>query len=305
MLTYTEISSNKLKTDLLIGLFILFIIAIGYFFDMAYNSPIILIVAVLFSTITALFSYYNSDKITLAVSKAQKVDRQANPELYRIVENLAITAGLPTPTIYVINDVAMNAFATGRDPKHAVVCVTTGLLQKMDREELQGVIAHELSHVGNYDIRLSTILVVLAGSIALISNIFLRSTFFSGIGNRRNSNDQSGAIFLVIGLVLAILSPIAATMIQLAVSRKREYLADASGALLTRYPEGLASALEKIRDENMPLKEANTATAHLYISNPLQGSRPGSKPSLFAGLFDTHPPIDERIKRLREMDHPE
>jgi heat shock protein HtpX len=304
MLTYTEISRNKIKTDLLIGLFIVFIIAIGYFFDMAYNSPIILIIAILFSTITALISYYNSDKITLAVSKAQKVDRATNQELYRIVENLAITAGLPTPTIYIINDSAMNAFATGRDPKHAVVCVTSGLLAKMNREELEGVIAHELSHVGNYDIRLSTLLVVLAGSIALISNIFLRSTFFSGFGNRRNSNDQGAAIFLIIGLVLAVLSPIAATLIQLAVSRKREYLADASGALLTRYPEGLASALEKIRDENMPLKEANSATAHLYISNPLQGERPGKKPSLFAGLFDTHPPIDERIKRLRGMDHP-
>lgn len=304
MLTYTEISSNKIKTDLLIGLFILFIIVIGYFFDMAYNSPIILIIAVLFSTITALISYYNSDKITLAVSKAQKVDRATNQELYRIVENLAITAGLPTPTIYVIDDAAMNAFATGRDPKHAVVCVTSGLLAKMNREELEGVIAHELSHVGNYDIRLSTLLVVLAGSIALISNIFLRSTFFSGFGSRRNNNDQGQAIFLIVGIILAVLSPIAATLIQLAVSRKREYLADASGALLTRYPEGLASALEKIRNENMPLKEANSATAHLYISNPLQGNRPGAKPSLFAGLFDTHPPIDERIRRLRGMDHP-
>jgi heat shock protein HtpX len=304
MLTYTEISRNKVKTDLLIGLFILFIIVIGYFFDMAYNSPIILIIAVLFSTITALISYYNSDKITLAVSKAQKVDRATNQELYRIVENLAITAGLPTPTIYIIDDAAMNAFATGRDPKHAVVCVTSGLLAKMNREELEGVIAHELSHVGNYDIRLSTLLVVLAGSIALISNIFLRSTFFSGFGRSRNNNNQGAAIFLIIGLILAVLSPIAATLIQLAVSRKREYLADASGALLTRYPEGLASALEKIRDENMPLKEANSATAHLYISNPLQGERPGKKPSLFAGLFDTHPPIDERIKRLRGMDHP-
>jgi len=304
MLTYTEISSNKIKTDLLIGLFILFIVVIGYFFDMAYNSPVILIIAVLFSTITALISYYNSDKITLAVSKAQKVDRATNQELYHVVENLAITAGLPTPTIYIIDDAAMNAFATGRDPKHAVVCVTTGLLAKMDRQELEGVIAHELSHVGNYDIRLSTLLVVLAGSVALISNIFLRSTFFSGIGRNRNNNDQGAAIFFIIGIILAILSPIAATLIQLAVSRKREYLADASGALLTRYPEGLASALEKIRDENMPLKEANSATAHLYISNPLQGERPGKKPSLFAGLFDTHPPIDERIKRLRGMDHP-
>lgn len=298
MLTYTEISHNKIKTDLLIAVFIAFVIAVGFIFSYIYNSPGILIFAVIFSIASALFSYYNSAKITLAVSKATKVDRQSNQELYRIVENLAIAGGLPTPDIYIINDQAMNAFATGRDPKHAVVCVTSGLLANMNKDELQGVIAHELSHVGNYDIRLSTMLVILAGTVALLANLFLRFSFFSG-GQRRSNNSQANAIFMIIGIVFAILSPIAATIIQLSISRKREYLADASGALLTRYPEGLASALEKIRDQEMPLKEANSATAHLFIANPLKGHN--DHRGWFSGLFDTHPPIDDRIRRLRGM----
>jgi heat shock protein HtpX len=299
MLTYTEISHNKIKTDLFIAIFIAFIIALGFAFDYAYNSPGILVFAVLFSVVSAVFSYYFSDSITLSMSHAEPVERKDNPVLYNIVDNLAITAGLPTPKIYIINDPAMNAFATGRDPKHAVICVTAGLLQKMDKQELEGVIAHELSHVGNYDIRLSTIVVVLAGTVTLLADWFLRFSFFGG--RRKNSNDGSSIIFLIIGLLLAVLSPIAATIIQLAISRKREYLADASGALLTRYPEGLASALEKIQKESMPMAEASKATAHLYIANPLQGPD-GKTKSLFAGLFDTHPPIEERIKRLREMD---
>jgi len=298
MLTYTEISSNKIKTDLFIALFVAFIIALGLVFDYAYGNSSILIFAVAFSLISALFSYYMSDKITLAISNAIPVARKDNPTLYNIVDNLAIAGGLPTPRIYIINDPAMNAFATGRDPKHAGVCVTSGLLQKMNKQELEGVIAHELSHVGNYDIRLSTIVVVLAGTITLLADWFLRFSFFSG--RRRNNNDGGSTLFLVLGLILALLSPIAATMIQLAISRKREFLADASGALLTRYPEGLASALEKIQAESMPMAEANKATAHLYISNPLKGAD-GKSRSLFAGLFDTHPPIEERIKRLRDM----
>jgi heat shock protein HtpX len=305
MLTYTEISNNKVKTDILIGIFIAVIIVIGYVFSVIYGSYAIMVIAILFSTITALFSYYNSDKIALSASKATKVDRATNQELYRVVENLAIAGGLPTPEIYIINDPAMNAFATGRDPKHAVVCVTSGLLANMNREELEGVIAHELSHVGNYDIRLSTIVVVLAGSLALISSFFLRSSMF-GFTPRRGNNNGNNGIFLIVGLLLAILAPISATLIQLAISRKREFLADASGALLSRYPEGLASALEKIRDADMPVREANTATAHLYFTNPLKGenTRGGKHPSVFAGLFDTHPDINERIRRLRGMDMP-
>lgn len=306
MLTYTEISSNKIKTDVLIGLFIAVIVVIGYVFSVIYGSYAIMVIAILFSTITALFSYYNSDKIALSASKAVKVDRATNQELYRVVENLAIAGGLPTPEIYVINDPSMNAFATGRDPKHAVVCVTSGLLANMNREELEGVIAHELSHVGNYDIRLSTIVVVLAGSLALISSFFLRSSMF-GFGERRgNNNGGSNGLFLIFGLILAILAPISATLIQLAISRKREFLADASGALLSRYPEGLASALEKIRDADMPVAEASPATAHLYFTNPLKGDnvRRGQQRSVFAGLFDTHPDINERIRRLRGMDMP-
>ncbi len=302
MLIYTEIASNKRKTALFITLFLVFIIALGYFFNVALNNPGILVFAVLFSVITALLSYFYSDKITLAISQAKPVTREANQELYRTVENLAITAGLPTPSIYIIEDRAMNAFATGRDPNHAVICVTSGLLANTNKQELEGVIAHEMSHVGNYDIRLSTIIVVLAGLITLLADWFLRFTFFGGA---RRSNDGEGGqiqiIFLIIGIALAILSPIIATIIQLAISRKREYLADASGALLTRYPEGLASALEKIQANQMPLREANKATAHLYISNPLQ-DRAGKSRGIFAGLFDTHPPIEERIRRLRSMD---
>lgn len=301
MLVYREIASNKRKTAILIASFLIIIIALGYIFNVALNNPSILVFAVLFSIISALLSYYFSDKITLAISQAKPVDRQSNQELYRIVENLAITAGLPTPNIYIIEDQAMNAFATGRDPNHAVICVTSGLLNNMNKEELQGVIAHEMSHVGNYDIRLSTIIVVLAGIITLLGDWFLRFTFFGGA--RRNNDNEGGQIqivFLILGIAFAILAPIVATIIQLSISRKREYLADASGALLTRYPEGLASALEKIEQNQMPLAEANKATAHLYISNPLK-TRSGKTTGIFSGLFDTHPPIEDRIKKLREM----
>ena len=311
MIAYTEVSSNKRKTALLITSFLVLVMALGYVFDMAYGNPAILVLAVVFAVGSALFSYYFSDSITLAMSSATPVDRRSNPELYRVVENLCITAGLPTPRIYVIDDPAMNAFATGRDPAHAVVCVTSGLLQSMDKVELEGVIAHELSHVGNYDIRLSTIIVVLVGLISLMSDWFLRATMFGG-GRRRSSKDggQLQVIFFVIGIVLAIISPIIAAIIQLAVSRKREYLADASGALLTRYPEGLARALEKISQHDVALSEANKATAHLYFVNPLslsdnQGSasqaNSQSSGSWFVGLFNTHPPIQDRIKKLREM----
>ncbi len=304
MLVYSQIGSNKRKTWALIFSFLIVIIAFGFVFGQAFNNPGILVFAVLFSVGSALVSYFFSDKITLAISRAVPVSRQSNPELYHIIENLCIASGLPTPGIYTINDDVMNAFATGRDPKHAIICVTSGLLSKMDKTELQGVIAHELSHIGNYDIRLSTIVVVLVGLLTLLADWFLRFSFFGG---RRRSNDSEGGqiqtIFFIIGLVLAIVAPVIALVIQLAISRKREFLADASGALLTRYPEGLASALEKLKQNQTPLAEANKATAHLYITNPLKsGDEKQSSNGFFANLFNTHPPLDERIKRLREMD---
>ena len=300
MLTYTEISKNKSYSALLIFIFLIFIIGLGWIFSQAYNEPALLIAAVLFSSISALISYYFSDSITLALSKAHEVDRTTNQELYRTVENLTITAGLPLPKIYIIDDSAPNAFATGRDPKHAVICFTTGILQKLNKTELEAVTAHELSHVGNYDIRFMTLVVVLVGIVTLLADWFLRISFWGGGRRSRDNNGGNGAaIFMLIGLILAILSPIIATLIKLAVSRKREFLADASGVLLTRYPDALASALEKISQDPEPLEAANKATAHLYIVNPIKGKSGGV--SWFANLFNTHPPIEERIKRLRGM----
>lgn len=301
MLTYDLINKNKRESWFLIFIFLLVIISLGFLFAQAYNAPQILIFAVVFSTLSSFISYYFSDSITLAMSGAKEVDRQSAQELFRLVENLTITAGLPMPKVYIIDDSAPNAFATGRDPKHAVVCVTTGILQKLDKTELEGVIAHELSHIGNYDIRVMTLVVVLVGTITLLADWMLRASFFGG---RRKSNSEGGnqfqAIFAIAGLILALLSPLIATLIKLAVSRKREYLADASGALLTRYPEGLARALEKISRDEEPLEAANKATAHLYIVNPLKANS-GKSSGWFAGLFNTHPPIEERIKKLREM----
>lgn len=287
---YTEISSNKRKTALLITFFLALIIGLGYVFARAQSAPLLLPIAVGFSVLMSLGSYYYSDRIVLAMSHAKEVKRTDDPDLYRSVENLAIAAGLPSPKVYLIEDSAMNAFATGRDPKHAVLAITTGLRSKLTKQELEGVMSHELSHVGNYDIRLSTIIVVLVGVVTLLSDWMLRASFW----RRRDSRDSGGQIFALVGLVLAILSPIAATLIQLAISRRREYLADASGALLTRYPEGLASALKKIAADTEPLEVANKATAHLYFANPLKGSG-------ISKLFDTHPPIADRIKRLEEM----
>lgn len=301
MLTYQYIGKNKAESWVLIFLFLVIITALGFVFAQAYNNPQILIFAVLFSMASALISYYFADSITLALSQAQEVSRQANPQLYNIVENLCIAAGLPTPRIYIIQDSAPNAFATGRNPQHAVICFTTGILQKLDKAELEGVAAHELSHIGNYDIRVMTLVVVLVGTITLLADWFLRASWFGG---RRRSNDREGGIsqwLFIIGIILALLSPIIATLIKLAVSREREYLADASGALLTRYPEGLARALEKISADQEPLEVANKATAHLYIVNPLKEHEGSSSVGWFAGLFNTHPPIADRIKRLREM----
>lgn len=298
MITYNAIGQNKRKSVLLIFVFLLIITALGYLFSRAYGQPSILVFAVTFSVVSALISYYFSDSITLAMSHARQVDRKSAPELYNVVENLTIAAGLPLPRIYIIDDTAINAFATGRDPKHAVVCVTTGCLQRLNKTELEGVLAHELSHVGNYDIRFMTLVVVLVGIITLLADWFIRIGMWGG--RRRDDREgNAGQIFAIAGLVLALLSPLIATLMQLAVSRQREYLADASGALLTRYPEGLASALEKIAADKEPLEAANKATAHLYIANPLKNQHDGV--GLFANLFNTHPPVQERIKRLREM----
>jgi heat shock protein HtpX len=294
---YTQADSNTRKTWFLITGFLVFVIFIGWLFGHVLGNDSILYIAVFLSIFMSIGSYWYSDKIVLSMAKAMPVEHKDNPELYHIVENLCITAGLPLPKIYIIPEMQSNAFATGRDKNHAVVAVTKGLLQRLDKTELQGVLAHELSHIGNKDMLLSTVVVILAGVIAMASNMFLRISFFGG---NRNSNDDSkaGAILAILGLVAAILAPIAATLIQLAVSRKREFLADASGALLTRYPEGLASALEKISSDATPMKTANTATSHLYISSPFRGKQ---TTSWFTKLFMTHPPVEERVKALRDM----
>jgi len=298
MTLYTNISSNKRKTVMYVTGFLVFIIFVGWAFSIIFQNPFILYIAVGFSFFQALISYYFSDKIALSISRAKPIEKKDNPTLYRVVENLCIAAGLPTPKIYIINDTAPNAFATGRDPEHSAIAVTSGILEKLNKQELEGVIAHELSHVGNYDIRLQTIVVVLVGIIALLSDLFLRLSFY-GFGDRDRS--QAGAFLLIAGIVLALLSPIFAVLIQLAISRKREFLADASGALLTRYPEGLASALEKISADTEPLEVANKATAHLYFDNPLKGQKGKNALGWFSKLFLTHPPAQERIKALREM----
>lgn len=282
------------------GLFVVFITTLVYIYGKAAGGGLSLAgFALIFSGLTSFGSYYYSDKIVLSLSKAVQIQKKDYPEFYRIVENLCIGAGLLMPKLYVIDDSAPNAFATGRDPKHAVVCATTGILEKLSKTELEGVIAHELSHIRNYDIRLMSIVVVLVGVVALLADFFMRSLWYGGHRNHRDSKSSAQGIFLLIGIILAILSPIIATLIQLAISRKREFLADASGALLTRYPEGLASALEKIGKDKEPLEAANNATAHLYIANPFKGKR--FDHHWFASLFNTHPPIEERIKILRSM----
>jgi heat shock protein HtpX len=244
-----------------------------------------------------LFAYYKGDAVTLISSKAKPLEKEQNPDLYNLVENLAITAGLPTPKIFVIHDPSPNALATGRDPQHSSVAVTTGLLKIMERRELEGVLAHEMSHIGNYDIRIMTIVVVLVGTIMLLSDVMLRSMRFRGQGQDNRDNQQIQVILVLVGLLLAILSPILAQIIKLAVNRSREYLADASGALLTRYPEGLAAALEKIAAYDQPMVRANHATAHLFLVNPFD---PKVRRK-FEHWFSSHPPIEERIKKLRNM----
>lgn len=297
---YTNRDSNIRKTWLLVTLFLVVVIGIGWVFSWIYGNPGILYIAVIFSILMNIAAYWWSDKIALKMAGAKPITRENARDLYNIVENLSITAGLPVPKIYIIPEKQPNAFATGRNPKHAVVAVTEGLLERLDRSELEGVLAHELSHVGNYDMLLSTAVVVLVGFIAIVSNIFLRSRLFGGFGSReeREGGGQAQAIMMIVGIVLAILAPIAATLIQLAISRKREFLADASGALLTRYPEGLAGALIKISSDSTPLKTANTATAHLYFDDPFKGKQ---RASWLVKLFMTHPSIEERVKALRNL----
>ena len=300
MTLYTHAESNIRKTWLYLAGFLIFIIFLGWLISYLAGSYIILLLAVSYSFFISFLSYWYSDKIVLAVSGAKLVEKKDSPELYRLVENLCITAGLPLPKIYIIAEAQPNAFATGRDPKHAVVVVTQGLLERLERVELEGVIAHELSHIGNRDALLQTIVVVLAGVAVMITDIFLRMNFW-GSFRSRNNNRQGGqlqVIFMLIGLVLAILAPIFATLIRLAISRKREFLADASGALLTRYPEGLAKALEKISQDPHPLKTANNSTAHLFIVSPFQGK---SSQNWLTKLFMTHPPVEERVRALGEM----
>lgn len=273
--------------------FFVVIIGLGWVFAEMYKNPIILYVAVVFSVGMNIFSYWYSDKIVLAMYRAKPITEADNMTLWDTVENLAITAGLPMPKVYIIPDSAPNAFATGRNKDHAAVAVTSGLLERLNKAELEGVIAHELAHIDNKDILISTIVVVLVGFVSILSDFFLRSMWFGG---HRDRDDRGGNILALVGIVLAILSPIVATIIQLAISRKREYLADASGALLTRYPEGLASALEKISSYQGEMQRVTKATAHMFIANPFGGA--GRK---LAGLFATHPPVLDRIRILRGM----
>lgn len=294
---YTQKDSNVRKTWLLMTVFFLLIIAIGWLLSYYFNSSAILYFAVGLSIVMNLVAYWQSDKIALSMAGAKPVSHDQNQTLYHIIENLCITAGLPMPRVYVIPSNQINAFATGRDPKHAAIAVTEGALTKLNREELEGVLAHELSHVGNRDILVSTVAVVLAGVISLIANWFFRISLFSG-GRGGRDREGGGGVGAIIAVVALILAPIAATLLQLAVSRKREFLADASGALLTRYPDGLANALEKIELDQSPMPTTNSAIAHLYISSPLKGKE---KTSWFAKLLSTHPPIEERINILRGM----
>ncbi|MES2059629.1 MAG: M48 family metallopeptidase [Patescibacteria group bacterium] len=298
---YTQQSKNISKTWLLMGVFLAFIVAIGYFASDYYGNPAIVYFAIIFSIVMNISGYWFSDKVALAVSGAKPIQREENRELYRIVENLSITAGIPMPALFLINDPSPNAFATGRDKNHASIAVTSGLLGMMDKTELEGVLAHEMSHIGNRDILLQSVIVVLVGIIAMMSNIMMRSNFRGGNRDREGGN----AIIMIIGIVLVILSPIVATIIQLAISRKREFLADATGALITRYPEGLASALQKISDYPRGLAKASNATAHMFIANPFGGDSDSDgaldkneKISWLAKMFMTHPPVEERIKAL-------
>ena len=294
---YTHRDSNIRKTWLLMTVFFMVVILIGWGISYYFGNPSILIIAVVLAIVMNVVSYWFSDKLVVKMTGAKELpDTGEFQEVHNIVENLAITAGLPKPKLYIVEDPAPNAFATGRDPEHAVVAVTTGLLQILDRTELEGVLAHELSHVGNRDMLVSTVAVVLVGFVAILADIFLRMAHFGSFSRDNGRDGRLGLIILVVAIIAAILAPIAAQLMQFAISRRREYLADASGALLTRYPEGLASALKKIGQYSRPMQKANHATAHLFIANPFAGK---DLKSSITRLFMTHPPIEERIQALR------
>ncbi|HVS79313.1 MAG TPA: M48 family metallopeptidase, partial [Candidatus Saccharimonadales bacterium] len=287
---YQQIASNKRRTIFLMFFFLLILWALAYLISKATGSPGLLFFIGIFSIGYSIVSYFGGAKMALAVNRAKEIQKKDDPRLWRTVENLAITDGLPMPKVYIMQDPSPNAFATGRNYNNSYVCATSGLLQIMDDDELQGVIAHELGHVKNYDMRVNTLAFALVGIISLIADFFLRWSFFGGRDDRENNNQ----LLLALALVSAIIAPLAASLLQLAISRRREYLADATGALTTRYPEGLASALEKIEKVGSATRVQNTSTAHMFFANPLRGHS-------FLNLFDTHPPIESRIKALREM----
>lgn len=300
MTIYSEISGNKFKSYLIVFFFFIFVSFTLYLIgkSIGYSGSQLFLFSFFFSMLSSFISYYYSDKIVLALHRAKEADRKTYFNLYTVSENLALAAGIPKPRVYVINDPAPNAFATGRNQKHAVVVVTTGLLALMDRRELEGVVAHELSHIKNYDMLLMTVVSVMVGLLVYVTDFFMRSLWFRGRGDRESKN-SSGIIFLI-SIIVAILSPLLATLVQLAISRKREYLADASAVYLTRYPEGLARALEKLSEAPQILNTASNATAHLFIASPLKTDTK-KKSSWFMNLFNTHPPIAERVAKLRAM----
>ncbi len=293
---YQQRSNNIARTWALIIGFLVVVIAIGYVISWYYGNPLILVVAIVVAVGTNFYAYWASDKLVLSLNRARPATREEFFDFYTVAENLSIAAGIPTPKLYVIDDGAPNAFATGRDETHAVVCATTGLLSLMTRPELEGVIAHELSHIKNRDMLLMTVAVVLAGFVAIVADMFLRISFWGG--GRDSDNKQANAVLMILAVVAIVLAPLAAKLIQLAISRRREFLADASGALLTRHPDGLASALEKIGGYQAPMRGANTATAHLFISSPFGTKRAGAG-GWIESLFSTHPPIADRINALR------
>ena len=286
---YSQISANKRKTFYILAVFLLIIAGLAMILGYLYRSTSMIYAVLIIGSVYAFISYWAGTRLSLALNGAQEIQKKDNPRLYRIVENLSITDGLPMPKVYIINDPAPNAFATGRDPQHSSVCATTGLIDIMNDQELEGVMAHEMSHIKNYDIRVAMIAFALAAAISLIADIILRITIFN------NDDREQSPVFVILGIVAIILAPIVATMVQLAVSRRREYLADASGALATRYPEGLESALAKIESTGSVLKKQNTATAHFFFANPLKGHS-------VTNLFSTHPPIKDRIAKLKKME---
>ena len=298
MVSYPQVKVNILKTWVLMALFLGLVILLGWFLSYYFNSPQILWWALIFSLVLNFLSYWYSDKIVLKMSKAKPAKPEEFPELYQIVKELTQKAKLPMPRIYIVPESAPNAFATGRNSKNAAVAVTEGLLKKLNRSELEGVIAHELSHIGNRDILLQTVVVVLVGLVVIVSDMFLRMAFWGRIRRSEREVDQLGAVLMILGLIFVLLAPIVAQLIHFAISRKREFLADASGALLTRSPESLAGALEKIAKDPIPLRSASNATAHLYIANPFKGRQ---KRSWLTKLFMTHPPVEERIRALKSL----